>query len=752
MTGTGAFAIVCAGGGPRAAAALRARFPHVPFRYAGAAASAPYGVLADPSPAAALRAVDTDYAIVVDPAVLLDEPAAQRLLGGIVEDSTIVAPVLLDRGGTVASAGTVLVADPVRGRAVAHAVLHGAAHAALHGSDAADAMLHGADAVHAALHHADAAQATGGAGTVSASCGADAFDGRCVAGRTETLRAIAPEACGGDAWVVATARARANGVALAVVPVTVRIEGAGVRADGDDPRRAAAESALLAHASQPWAVFAAEAASAQVRRVVRAPYGNDVHVVESAPRATAVVVGTPSDRAEFERMLRANALALDEIVYADESGADGRYASEPGANAVRSQASGAIAVADRVLLNRGDRYVAFADARTVLRAGWLDALAHALENDPFAAFATLAPDGCDARATLVAANRIPLADRLGAFETVHGALGDLMLRAARERGRGVARVAPELGTLPRPVDDVAFRARYGCAPAEADPALCAPAPRFSGIASIVMLSWNAPEYTRIAVESIRAHTRYPHEILVVDNGSEAPTLAVLDELERDHGVRVVRNGRNLGFGQGMNVGMAHARGDVIVILNNDVVVTDGWLEDLVGALELRRGVGCTAPRSNKVASEQLLSVQYPDLPAMHRFAEERRRKLRGRGYVAQRVVGFCMCLDREVIDAIGGFDPLYGIGNYEDDDLCVRIRGAGWQIFVCDDVFIHHFGSVSFKANALDYRALMYANWDAFRAKWGLPPAPYSGEYDIRVLGRPGFDPDRHFVPLPVLA
>jgi GT2 family glycosyltransferase len=244
-------------------------------------------------------------------------------------------------------------------------------------------------------------------------------------------------------------------------------------------------------------------------------------------------------------------------------------------------------------------------------------------------------------------------------------------------------------------------------------------------------------------------TRYPHEIIVVDNGSDAPTLRVLESLAAEHGVRVVYNGRNLGFGGGMNVGMAHARGDVIVILNNDVIVTEGWLEDMIGALETRRTVGCTAPRSNQVASEQILAVPYKDDVAMHRFAAERRRALRGRGYVAHRVVGFCLCLDRAVIDEIGGFDARYGLGNFEDDDLAVRIRAAGWGIFVCDDVFIHHFGSVSFKANALDHRAHMERNWHAFCVKWGVPPAPLGTPYDARSLARPGFEHDAHFVPLP---
>ncbi|MDB5072011.1 MAG: hypothetical protein JWM87_3122, partial [Candidatus Eremiobacteraeota bacterium] len=348
MTGAGAFAIVCAGGGPRAAAALRARFPDVPFRYAGPAASAPYGVLADPSPAAALRAVEAEFAIVADPAVLL-HPAAARSLLDAAAAGMAVAPVLLEAGGCVAGAGTVLAADPVRGRAVAHAVARGAELKNVRETPAPDAL-----------------------------------DGRCVAGRTETLRLIAPEECGADAWLAATAAARTRGVVLAIAPVTVGMEGAAVRQDGDDPRRAGAQSALLAHASPPWAAFAADAVSGNVRRTVRAPYGNDVHVVESAPRAIAVVAGIPADRDGFERALRANALPLDDVMYAD--GPD------------------AVAVANCALLNRGDRYVAFADARTVLRAGWLDALANALENDPFAAFATLAPHGCDARATLVAAH------------------------------------------------------------------------------------------------------------------------------------------------------------------------------------------------------------------------------------------------------------------------------------------------------------------------------------------------------------
>jgi GT2 family glycosyltransferase len=689
MTGASAFAIVCTGGGPRAAAGLRARFAAAEFRYVGLPAAAPYGVVADASLAAALRAVEAELTVVIDPALALQPGVACALAEAAAQPETLVAPVVLGAQGS--QAGWLLVADPVRGRAGAQR-----------------------------LDPADTAAAL-------------AFDGRCLAGRTETLRRIAPPHPDAVGWLAATAAARAAGVRLRVAAVAIDPEpDAGAPDCGDDPRGAGSESRLAVQGSPWWSGFAAEATSRRATRTLRTFYGADLDVADPAPRADVVVLGAPDDPPAFERALRANGLCLDAVHYA--AGAD------------------AHACADEALRNHGDRYVAFVGAQTVLQPGWLDALVAALERNPLAAFATFAPAGLDARATVVAAARIPECERLEHFDTLHGALADFALRVARERGRGIVRVADALAVLPPRTEDAAFRARYGCAPADVQASLVPNVPRFSGIASIIMLSWNAPEFTRMAVESIRAVTRYPHEIIVVDNGSDAATCAVLAQLAAQHGVRVVYNGTNLGFGAGMNVGMAHARGDVLVLLNNDVIVTADWLEDLVGALERRRSVGCTAPRSNRVASPAQVDVSYVDTAAMHRWAAERRRVLHGRGHYAERVVGFCMCLDRKVIDGIGGFDPRYAIGNFEDDDLSVRIRAAGWEMFVCDDVFIHHFGSVSFQANAVDYRERMEQNWRRFCDKWGLGALPLYSPYDPRALARGGCACGVHYIPLPAIA
>ena len=83
--------------------------------------------------------------------------------------------------------------------------------------------------------------------------------------------------------------------------------------------------------------------------------------------------------------------------------------------------------------------------------------------------------------------------------------------------------------------------------------------------SIVMLTWNRFDVTRPAIESVRAHTRQPHELIVVDNGSTDGTEPYLDTLERD-GVRVIRNRENRGVAAGWNQGLHVASGDCLMVL------------------------------------------------------------------------------------------------------------------------------------------------------------------------------------------
>ncbi len=360
-----------------------------------------------------------------------------------------------------------------------------------------------------------------------------------------------------------------------------------------------------------------------------------------------------------------------------------------------------------------------------------------------------------ARCTLIAMDRYPQHHRPLPFPTIDGTVADFLHRGAAFTltTRGVSK---PIGIIPRAESDPEIRRHYGIDLAgiterseeqiETIFAELIPKEPRPNLVSIVTLSWNALEFTKLAVESIRAHTSIPYEIIVVDNGSDEATVAWLRE---QSGLRVIYNAENRGFAGGNNQGMAMARGEFVIVLNNDVLVTDGWVEGLLAPFGRIPTLGMTAPRSNKVAGSQQLEIaQYSSADEYQSFAQRTRREFAGMGWLTDRAIGFCLCIDRRVIREVGGFDEHYGVGNFEDDDFSLRVRSAGYKILVCDDVVIHHFGSKTFAANKIDYAGTMQRNWAIFAQKWGFPRAfPQNGYSSTEAISR-GFDRAKHFAPL----
>ncbi len=105
-----------------------------------------------------------------------------------------------------------------------------------------------------------------------------------------------------------------------------------------------------------------------------------------------------------------------------------------------------------------------------------------------------------------------------------------------------------------------------------------------GMASIIIPCWNQLEFTQQCVAALKRHTREPWELIVVDNGSTDQTGIYLAGLQAMAAVpvTVVANTKNRGFPAAINQGLQIARGEYLVLLNNDVVVTDAWLDQLIG--------------------------------------------------------------------------------------------------------------------------------------------------------------------------
>src|SRR5262249_47987764 len=153
-------------------------------------------------------------------------------------------------------------------------------------------------------------------------------------------------------------------------------------------------------------------------------------------------------------------------------------------------------------------------------------------------------------------------------------------------------------------------------------------------------------------------------------------------------VVVLRNETNRGFAAGCNQGLAAACGDYLVLLNNDTEVTAGWLDGLVAwALSDWPHVGLVGPVTSYAAPPQEGRVESRTPQELAAFAARRRAEHAGKALVVERLVGFCLLVRRDVLERLGGgLDEQFALGFFEDDDLCVRARAAGFRLLVALDV------------------------------------------------------------------
>ena len=262
-----------------------------------------------------------------------------------------------------------------------------------------------------------------------------------------------------------------------------------------------------------------------------------------------------------------------------------------------------------------------------------------------------------------------------------------------------------------------------------------------GCTSIVIVTHNELYFTRQCLAALAARTDPAYEVIVVDNASTDGSAEYLARAGGRSGAwRVIQNAENRGFPAAANQGIVASRGEQILLLNNDVVVTTGWLDRMLDHLYADPRVGLVGPCSNRVSGAQQVDVTYTGLADLDGFAWEWGKAHDRRSEDTDRLVGFCLLVRREVVTTIGLLDERFGVGNFEDDDYCRRAGLAGYRAVIARDTFVHHFGSRTFLGSGIDLSALMRRNERLFRDKWvgsggggqtsarapsaGEPPAP----------------------------
>jgi N-acetylglucosaminyl-diphospho-decaprenol L-rhamnosyltransferase len=225
--------------------------------------------------------------------------------------------------------------------------------------------------------------------------------------------------------------------------------------------------------------------------------------------------------------------------------------------------------------------------------------------------------------------------------------------------------------------------------------------------SIIIPVFNQLHFTKICLESLQATLPGDCEIIVIDNGSSDGTAEYLSGCSN---MNVITNKENAGCAAAWNQGVKASKAPWLVILNNDLVLSENWLE---GILEF--------------ATEGALDIVSPAFREgeyNYDISEYSREFLKRMHSVARMGVaqGICFMVRRRVFDRIGLFDENFKLGQFEDADFFRRARLAGFALGTTGRSFVHHFGSVTQDSIRKDSASRIYEhrNREYFRKKYGL--------------------------------
>ncbi len=277
------------------------------------------------------------------------------------------------------------------------------------------------------------------------------------------------------------------------------------------------------------------------------------------------------------------------------------------------------------------------------------------------------------------------------------------------------------------------------------------------LVSIIVPTRDRLDLLARCAEGVLQGTDYaPLELMIVDNGSvEPPTLAYFEALKADPRVRILPAPGPFNFSALMNRAVTEARGEIILLLNNDIsMIGDGWLTEMVSHA-VRPGVGAVGAR-----------LLYPDGTVQHAGvalgiggvaghlqvgAPGRHAGYQGHLKLTRNVsavTAACLAMRRSVWDEVGGMDAERLTVAFNDVDLCLKIRAAGYDIVWTPFAELYHHESAS---RGLDLEPAAAARFQAeiatMRERWGevLDADPFYGPvFDKRFSNyRPGEPPGR---------
>lgn len=247
------------------------------------------------------------------------------------------------------------------------------------------------------------------------------------------------------------------------------------------------------------------------------------------------------------------------------------------------------------------------------------------------------------------------------------------------------------------------------------------------LVSIIIPNKDGKDTLKACVDSIFEKSTYKNiELLIVENNSETKEIfEYYKELEKDGRVRIINWKSSFNFSAINNFAVKHAKGDILLFLNNDIeVITPGWIESMLGNVQRKEvgAVGCKLIYPDNTIQHAGIIIGIGGI-AGHAFLNMPANRT---GYLhrastqmdVSAVTAACMMMRREVFEEAGGFEEKLTVA-FNDVDLCLRVREKGYLIVYDAYVSMYHFESKTRGAEDTEEKARrFYSEIEFMRSRW----------------------------------